>query len=318
MDWKNEEILVRLYQGEVATVRASIFNTIGSLVSGLSLQRSDTNSIAWLAINLEEALVIPAVGDQVMLTIDGNRAPGEYMEDIGIIGLSGRVPVLRVRAIILPPPPNVEEVAERERQMEIVANWRFEEFDLTSIDSLDQIQVFIEGQLRGLANIQAVGPFYAAIISIQGDDADIGKPLEFRVWHGNALTYYEGIALSGLIQFDNERKIGSLDDPELIIVKDAITVGTEPIDALNELELKSFPNPFSQSTMISFQMEEPGEAILQIFDMMGKRIYESKRFYSPGLQIERFDAPPSLEGGIYFIHVHTHALRSTLPMIFIR
>ena len=127
--------------------------------------------------------------------------------------------MIKVKATILPPPPATENIVKRENEMELVANWRFEDFNLTSVDSLDQIQVLIDGQVRGLANIKAVGPFYAAIIKIQGNASDAGKMLQFRVWHGNALTLYEGscfIRFNPIQQWHQSRFPGCFG---LIIVK---------------------------------------------------------------------------------------------------
>ncbi|MEL6718640.1 MAG: hypothetical protein AAFP82_07990, partial [Bacteroidota bacterium] len=225
-DWANQEIELRLYQGEMTTASAFILNTTSNLVADLNLQRAG-NSDTWLNLSPESNLNIPAIGQSIQITINGDQAPGEYEEEVAIIGLDGRVPILKIKATILPPPPVVEDVPTLENDMELVANWRFEDFTLTSTDSLDQIQVWIDDELRGVANIKAVGPFFAATMKIQGKAEDEGKPLEFRVWHGNALTYYEGIPLSGSIQFDKDTKVGSLDDPELIIVKEVVTVNTK-------------------------------------------------------------------------------------------
>ena len=202
--------------------------------------------------------------------------------------------------------------------MELVANWRFEDFNLTSVDSLDQIQVLIDGQVRGLANIKAVGPFYAAIIKIQGNASDAGKMLQFRVWHGNALTLYEGVALSGLIQFSNGTKVGSLDAPELIIVKDAIVVSINEVRQDNVFKLSSYPNPFAEATNIRFELDQPKDALIQIFNVMGQMVYEEKGYYASGEYQIRFNSTAGMAGGMYYVLMQSDGQIATHRMILIR
>lgn len=314
-DWARQEIKFRLYQGETATANAFILNTTSSLVSDLNLQRAG-NSDAWLNLSPAANLTIPAIGQSIQITINGDQAPGNYEEEVAIVGLDGRVPVLKIKATILPPPPVVEDVPALENDMELVANWRFEDFTLTSTNSLDQIQVWIDNELRGVANIKAVGPFFAAVMKIQGKAEDAGKPLEFRVWHGNALTYYEGIPLSGSIQFDKDTKVGSLDDPELIIVKEVVTVNTQDLEATT-LSLTSFPNPFEDQATISFQLKRPSQATLQVFNLMGQLVYETSANYSGGEHQLSFDAN-DLAAGMYFVRLEADGQLATHSMVLMR
>ena len=317
-DWQEQEIVVRLYQGDQITKKALIYNTTGNQVTGLNLTRADASSSAWLTMDPMNNLVIPAAGQTITFSIDGNRAPGDYTDDIAITGMAGRIPVIKVKATILPPPPATENIVKRENEMELVANWRFEDFNLTSVDSLDQIQVLIDGQVRGLANIKAVGPFYAAIIKIQGNASDAGKMLQFRVWHGNALTLYEGVALSGLIQFSNGTKVGSLDAPELIIVKDAIVVSINEVRQDNVFKLSSYPNPFAEATNIRFELDQPKDALIQIFNVMGQMVYEEKGYYASGEHQIRFNSTAGMAGGMYYVLMQSDGQIATHRMILIR
>ncbi|MCB0654631.1 MAG: T9SS type A sorting domain-containing protein, partial [Saprospiraceae bacterium] len=317
-DWQEQEIVVRMYQGDQITKKSLIFNTTGNQVTGLNLTRADASSSAWLTMDPMNNLVIPAAGQTITFSIDGNRAPGDYTDDIAITGMAGRIPVIKVKATILPPPPATENIVKRENEMELVANWRFEDFNLTSVDSLDQIQVLIDGQVRGLANIKAVGPFYAAIIKIQGNASDAGKMLQFRVWHGNALTLYEGVALSGIIQFGNGTKVGSLDAPELIIVKDAIVVSINEVRPDNVFKLSSYPNPFAEVTNIRFELDQPKDALIQIFNVMGQMVYEEKGYYASGEHQIRFNSTAGMAGGMYYVLMQSDGQIATHRMILIR
>jgi len=52
---------------------------------------------------------------------------------------------------------------------------------------------------------------------------------------------------------------------------DFMTVNTNNIDA-STLALKTYPNPFSESTNFSFTMEESADVQITVFDLMGKAI----------------------------------------------
>ncbi len=319
-DWADRELSLRLYQGEMCTLQANILNTTGNLVSGLQVQRSDANSASWLTIDPTENLNVPPAGGSVTLTVDGDRAPGEYTDDIALVGMDGRTPVLRVKVLVLPPPPVVGDVPDLPTNMKVVANWRFEDFNITSTDSLDQIHVFIDGELRGKANIKAVGPFFAAIISVTGREEDAGKPMTFRVWHGNALNYYEGLPLSGIIQYEGDSKVGSLEDPELIIVKDAITVNTQEVAGrnANSLRLNSFPNPFTESATITFELKRRTETNIRILNTTGKLVYEQTESFPGGANSFVFSETTGLPAGVYFVHLMADGVSASHPMVLIK
>jgi hypothetical protein len=67
--------------------------------------------------------------------------------------------------------------------------------------------------------------------------------------------------------------------------------------------LEAAPNPFNPSTMLSFQLERPGQARLELFDMMGRRVrLLSEGTMAAGLHTQRLEAG-ELASGVYVLRL---------------
>jgi len=85
----------------------------------------------------------------------------------------------------------------------------------------------------------------------------------------------------------------------------------------NKVYAKNYPNPFSGSTRISFEMQNPGLASLSILDSKGILIKEIKAIYPKGkqaIEINKSDLPTA---GIYYYQITTEQGVITKNMIMV-
>jgi hypothetical protein len=79
-----------------------------------------------------------------------------------------------------------------------------------------------------------------------------------------------------------------------------LITGIDFKNTVSELDLKNYPNPFSQKTTLEYTVKEAGIVELQLLDELGKtvRIFESK-YVSPGTYTEILDRK-DLTSGLYY------------------
>jgi len=66
---------------------------------------------------------------------------------------------------------------------------------------------------------------------------------------------------------------------------------------------RSFPNPANPSTVIEFEIAEPGHVTLKVFNLLGEEVLEvAKGDYAAGRHRAFLDAAP-LASGVYFYRI---------------
>jgi hypothetical protein len=92
---------------------------------------------------------------------------------------------------------------------------------------------------------------------------------------------------------------------------------TDPlrIDAVHETTFEVYPNPVSQSAIISFSLNEGSPVVMQIIDVNGRsiRVIADENFSDGGHDVT-FDRE-SLAAGIYFLQVKTDQGVTTKKMV---
>jgi endonuclease/exonuclease/phosphatase family metal-dependent hydrolase len=87
---------------------------------------------------------------------------------------------------------------------------------------------------------------------------------------------------------------------------DSLTVGTELLETPVSFTLnQNYPNPFNPSTVISYKLTQSSKVILEVFDVMGRKVATLVNGNEPaGLQTVTFDAS-SLASGVYIYRLST-------------
>lgn len=91
----------------------------------------------------------------------------------------------------------------------------------------------------------------------------------------------------------------------------------QPID-ISKVELSNYPNPFNPSTLITYRVIEEGQVMLEVFDMLGKRVATLVNEEKPAGQHEiRFDAG-HLSSRIYFYRIRANGFVKTNKLTLIK
>jgi hypothetical protein len=105
-------------------------------------------------------------------------------------------------------------------------------------------------------------------------------------------------------------------DPDAVI-----TVDVEEKDQIPVAEMEpNYPNPFNESTVISFKLKEPGVVNLKVFDMYGNviAVLVNNEYRNWGKYIERFDASRyNLAPGIYYFSLSGEGINLRRKMMVI-
>ncbi|MEE9371717.1 MAG: 3-coathanger stack domain-containing protein, partial [Saprospiraceae bacterium] len=223
--WQTADtIKLFLYENDTTTVSVQLNNSTTNLTAnGVSLAAKDGTLDSWLSFNPAGTFSVTPSGTTIDFLLEANQPLGVYTETVEVNGLAGQKPELVIQLCIIPEAPDWDvNPANFSSSMNIVSNWRFTTQVLQgemSNDIQDIISVWIDGAIRGSANIESAGNgFFVAYLSISGDPGDENKPLEFRVWDAD-----EGIEYSSNpeneILFVADGIRGNTAGPEILVVK---------------------------------------------------------------------------------------------------
>jgi hypothetical protein len=81
-------------------------------------------------------------------------------------------------------------------------------------------------------------------------------------------------------------------------VSDSILVSVEKIST-NELPLKNYPNPFTTTTTIEFELQKMYTVHFKVYNVMGEVVYQKENHFDPGPHHISW-SPGSLPAGLYF------------------
>jgi len=83
----------------------------------------------------------------------------------------------------------------------------------------------------------------------------------------------------------------------------------------------NYPNPFMQSTYISFKLKQPGAVTLKVFDMFGKEVVTliNSEFRHPGKYVEHFEASDfNLSPGVYYFTLAGEGINLKRKMMLVK
>lgn len=127
--------------------------------------------------------------------------------------------------------------------------------------------------------------------------------------------------LDEAIHFNNEKLFGETYTKDFEIKKAALQFvtpsGENEEDFTFEL-LQNQPNPFSARTTIGCRLKKEMNVQLEIFDMTGKKIFEDRKRFSPGIRTFEIDNRFFRESGVYSYQLTTPSGVKTKRMIFIK
>lgn len=173
----------------------------------------------WLTITPTTGTLNPGQVADVTFEFQQDLLIGDYYETVNMVGSKGAEPMLidyRVRCEA--PVWEVENPAAFESTMNMVVDLNI--FGDISQDPSDRIIAKIDDEIRGVGEIDYFRDLpsnkWLAFITIYGNDTDIGKPISFVVWDGDACNEY--VEILGEFYFESGSLQGSPLEPEHIQV----------------------------------------------------------------------------------------------------
>ena len=106
-------------------------------------------------------------------------------------------------------------------------------------------------------------------------------------------------------------------DPDAVITTE---IGEEELIPFATME-PNYPNPFRQSTYISFKLKQPGVVTLKVFDMYGKEItiLINNKLLDRGKYVEHFETTNyNLSSGVYYFSLTGEGLSLKQKMMLVK
>jgi hypothetical protein len=85
-------------------------------------------------------------------------------------------------------------------------------------------------------------------------------------------------------------------------------VGVE--ENVADQRLRVFPNPTEGLLNVQFDAPQSGKAQIEVFNVLGERVFEATRATAAGTQREVIDMS-TLTGGIYFVNITADGVRAS-------
>lgn len=181
------------------------------------------------------------------------------------------------------------------------------EFD--SISDVQEIAVIVDGEVKGAAVRESGDTIVEVNAYLEGTPP--GATLEFDVWNGYKSSHIqkdEYIVYNPNTKYKEKRRIYTGESAQYHIVSfkkgDEFTV----LEGISDVSCQ--PNPFSNSTAITFRLIETKQVLVEIFDINGKKIItllegELPRGYYTTTWNGDTDKGIEVNKGVYFYRIST-------------
>ncbi|MFH0988516.1 MAG: T9SS type A sorting domain-containing protein, partial [bacterium] len=162
-----------------------------------------------------------------------------------------------------------------------------------------------------------------AVVAIWGDDemteevkegAVEGEALTLTLWSGKERTLIISTLQNGLTR-ETEKKSLAYKKDGVWIANNEEVVGAIPTEFALE---QNYPNPFNPSTVISFSLPQPSRALLEVFDVLGRKVMTLiNKEQLPGVYKVEF-VTGELSSGVYYYRLVCPAFAQTKKMLIVR
>ncbi len=176
-----------------------------------------------------------------------------------------------------------------------------------------QLQAFVDGELRGEAQIIADGIYEKyAFITVFGNVNSLQQDISFALTNGK-----DNIPLHGAVDFTGNNVAGTLNTP--VELNAAGTNGISDYSSITD-NVSVYPNPFTDEIAINWKLEEKSDVEIGVFNMLGEQMTTiSEGYYEAGEhQVvwggeNRYGKP--LDDGVYFIKIKSNTIDKYIKVI---
>ncbi|MEL6562031.1 MAG: Ig-like domain-containing protein, partial [Bacteroidota bacterium] len=210
--WFPDSLEVRLYEGETKTVTASLYNRSENDQAIVFAE-----SASWLSLE-RMTDVIKQHEHEVSFKIDTTGLVVGEQETIITATVNGYTENFKLKVNVLRKAPVWQaDLSQFDYSMFAVVNFSIDG-GANSTDVLDQISVWMNGELRGVANIQEVtNATHVAYLTIVGRSTEINSKLKFRVWDASTGIEYDAHP-SVSVSFQENLHWGTTNIPQILTV----------------------------------------------------------------------------------------------------
>ncbi|MDW7694046.1 LamG-like jellyroll fold domain-containing protein [Flammeovirgaceae bacterium SG7u.111] len=214
--WDDEDLHFKIAQGTSFTFEARIRNT-GGKFANYELK----NLPPWLSAQPSSGVLSPVSSQLITFTVNENVNIGTYSEDLQLVTEFGFEEILLLDLQVYKPLPDDWNITPTDFQynMNIIAQVQIN--GEVSRDPDDVIGAFVNGECRGMAQLQYISAFdnYQAYISVYSNRSG-GEAIKFRVWNASDGQVHRDLTPN--YTFNNNAFIGSPATPEMLIANDVV------------------------------------------------------------------------------------------------
>ncbi|MCY1723532.1 carbohydrate-binding protein [Prolixibacteraceae bacterium Z1-6] len=188
-------------------------------------------------------------------------------------------------------------------------------FGNSTINRDYDLRTYINGQLRGEIPLTYIDRLneYMAFSMIYGDRADIGEELNMVLW--DRYNQKEIPLSSSSLNFTIDKINGTINQPVILSLLNGELVNETDADALS---FKTYPNPFTDETTISYHIPEQTYVLVTITNALGKEILRLvDEDQVKGNYNYVFEAA-NLVSGTYYCKIQTNEYVETKKLILVK
>ncbi|MBK8967262.1 MAG: T9SS type A sorting domain-containing protein [Lewinellaceae bacterium] len=200
---------VTMFQGEAKTVQRTLRNIGGSIASYKVVGAPN-----WVNITPNAGSLQPGGVATITYAFGATLPQGNYRDTIYFENAQGDERVNLNLRVLCPAPDWTFNPAAFPQTMTFQVKLDIE--GTVSTDEADIVAAFIDGELRGKANVQYVPALddYRAFLTVYANDDDQDKPVELVIWDASDCLLYSQIIEQ--FSFDADGVVGSTGVPTLL------------------------------------------------------------------------------------------------------
>ncbi|MCB9333274.1 MAG: T9SS type A sorting domain-containing protein [Lewinellaceae bacterium] len=241
---------VTMYQGETQTIQRALRNIGGSIATYKVVGAPN-----WVKISPTTGSLQPGGEVQVSYKFESTLPQGIYRDTIYFENAQGDERVIINLRVLCPAPDWTFNPAAFPQTMTFQVQLDIE--GAVSADEADIVAAFIDGELRGKANVEYVPAFndYRAFLTVYGNDDEQDKPVDLVIWDASACLLYGQLVET--FTYDIDGVVGSGVIPTILHTNSLVQRSIPLQTGWNWISFNlEFPDPALNSALGSLKYPE--------------------------------------------------------------
>lgn len=207
--WEGGTVKVSKLRPQFVSVTRRLLND-GGQATAFELQGVPT----WARIYPSTGVIQPGAAEEITIELDSSLAFGSYSDTLFAIAPEGNEPLIVNARVLCESPAWDFNPGLYAQSMNMTLQLDIE--GALSTDEEDIVAAFIDGQVRGKANIQYLPALdkYMAFLTVYGHEDDDDKPLNLEIWDASACLRYGKVLES--FEFLTDNVVGTIGNPTVI------------------------------------------------------------------------------------------------------